>query len=65
MHKNKLFFFSEQSARAIDGLSAGQEYTFKLVAVKHGERSAEVMVGSNTSKLLWNKNSHIFKINYL
>ena len=38
------------SARAVDNLSAGEEYTFKLVAVKHSERSAEVTVNSNTSE---------------
>ena len=37
-------------AMEVTGLSAGEDYTFKLIVVKHGERSGEVSTNSNTSK---------------
>ena len=37
-------------AKEVTGLSAGEDYTFKLVVVKHDERRAEVSTNSNTSE---------------
>ena len=37
-------------AKAVDNLSAGEDYTFKLRAVKYGQQSAEVTVDTNSSK---------------
>ena len=51
MDKNKNSVFLHLFVvKAVDNLSAGEDYTFKLRAVKYGQQSAEVTVDTNSSK---------------
>ena len=45
--------FLRFSAHTLGSLSPGEDYTFAVVAVKFGEKSAEVELDGNTSMCDW------------